>query len=323
MLALFPGRRAGRRMRLLAIAVVAAALLAGCQQGKAPEAADGQQDLRGDLDAAMAYLAGLRDGGGRWPAGQVPYIVEAAATAGLDVQTWPGPVPVAHQVAWPPDEASFLAALRPLHAEVLAAQDDATRLARVRDRVLAGFDGAQFGEPALLNDDAFALIVLAAAKGNVSEVGPAIQNLLESTSPRGGWSWAMGGEPETDMTGMVLQALAVAGAMDDIDTQATLGFLDATRTADGGYGLQSGGDANCDSTVWGIRARGLLGASADASSWGFLLSLQRGDGGFAYTLEGPSNALCTAEAATLLGLALHGQVPLPGDLGAGPRRSAR
>ena len=55
--------------------------------------------------------------------------------------------------------------------------------------------------------------------------------------------------------------------------------------------------------------------TADEAAWRFLLDLQTADGGFAYAPSGPPNALCTSEAATLLGLMAHGDVPSPAGLG--------
>ena len=56
----------------------------------------------------------------------MPYVVEAAHAAGKDLRVWPDPVPLAQQVAWPPEEAPLLQALRPLHAIALAWHDDGT-----------------------------------------------------------------------------------------------------------------------------------------------------------------------------------------------------
>ena len=288
--------------------MVALALLAGCGQPP-PSPPEG---LHADLDAAMADLAGRRDADARWPAALVPYILEAASAAGLDVHEWPAPLPVADQVGWPPANGSFLSSLRPLHAAALAADGDAQRLSEVRERTLAGFDGSQFGDPALLNDDAFALVVLGAAGAEPAtwaQVGPAVRHLVDNQSATGGWPWAVGGAAETDMTGLVLHGLAQADAVRLADAEAALAFLATTRGADGGHSLRPGGEPNCDSTVWAIRSQADLGLAAPDEAWRFLAGLQTAGGGFAVTPGGPPNDLCTAEAATLLGLSLHGRLP--------------
>src|SRR5688572_27982520 len=115
----------GIRVRGL-VAVLSVALLAGCGQ---PSDEPGT-DYQSLLDASIAHLAGSRGADGSWPAGQVPYVLEAAAAAGLDLHAWPAPIPVADQVAWPSADASFMASLRPLHAAALAAGSDEGRLAQ-------------------------------------------------------------------------------------------------------------------------------------------------------------------------------------------------
>jgi hypothetical protein len=300
-------------VRAHAVAWLAVVVLAGCF-AQPPD--DPTKDYAPLLATAIDALAAQRDAQGLWPAGQVPYVVEAASAAGLDLDGWLQPVPVAQQVAWPAENASFLASLRPLYAVALVAAGvgDEARLAQVRDRVMAGFDGQQFGDQQLLNDDAFALIVLGAAQvAWSSELEPAIAHLLENQTSEGGWSWAVGGRAETDMTGIVLRGLVEAGAIHRVEAGPVLAFLETTRGTEGGYALSPGGQSNCDSTVWGIRTKEALGLADDDAPWRFLFGLQVA-GGYAYIPGGPPNALCTAEAATLLGLVVDHQVQMPAGL---------
>lgn len=291
------------------LVAVLALVLSGCVRPEAqgPDAGD-------EADRALSALLASRDPDGRWPTGLLPYVAEAASAAGKDLRAWPEPLAVADQVQWPADDAPLLQALRPLHAAALAWNDDPASMQRVRDRVLAGFDGTQFGEPALLNDDAFALIVLGATGMGSSEqlalVGPAADGLVANQSADGGWSWSVGGAGETDMTGLVVEGLAQAGALGKVDGSTVLDFLATTAGPEGGYALMASGTANCDSTVWAIRSHDALGLVAPPRAWEFLLGLQLDDGSFSYTREGPSNALCTAEAATLLWLVEAGQVTM-------------
>lgn len=294
------------------LAVFGALLVAGCTGVQ-----DTRTDLGPELDAALDHLLSLRDAQGRWPPGLVPLVVDAAAAARKDLQAWPEPVPLAQQVAWPDEGLGFLPSLRPLHAvaQVAAAAGDEPQLMRVRERVLAGSDGQQFGDPALLNDDAFALLVLGrAGLARASDIGRSVDHLLANRSADGGWSWAVGGAGETDMTGMVLAGVSEAGQIHRVEPRGVLDFLATTRTAGGGHSLMAGGEANCDSTVWAIRAQGRLALAAEPAAWEYLLGLQRDDGGFAYAAGGDANTLCTAEAAVLLGMAVHREVPLPAGL---------
>lgn len=289
------------------LAALLAVLLSGCAR---PEP-DGQ-GLGKELDRSWSALLEVRDAQGRWPSGLLPYVAEAASAAGKDLHSWPPPLPIADQVQWPADDAPLLQALRPLHAAALAGHGDQAVAQRVRDRVLAAYDGVQFGEPALLNDDAFALIVLAAADVSwTTELRPAIHGLVANQSADGGWSWSAGAAGETDVTGLVLAGLSQAGALGEVTPEGVLAFLGTTESPGGGHALQAGGGPNCDSTVWAIRAYAALGRQAPQGDWDFLLGLQRQDGSFAYTPGGPANALCTAEAATLLALAQSGHVAVP------------
>lgn len=296
------------RTGLVAILTLGVPLLAGCLGD------DGEPGFQGRLDDAMDHLASLRGADGRWTAGQVPLVAEAAFVARLEMASWPDGIPLADQVSPPPASAAYMDSLRPLYAEALLAAQvgDPGRMSGVQDRVLAGFDGEQFGEPGLLNDDAFALLVLGAAQVTwTSAIEVAVANLLANQSADGGWSWAVGGDGETDMTGMVLAGVAEAGAIHRVPVDRVLAFLDSTRDVSGGHALAPGGQANCDSTVWAIRAQERLGRPADLAAWRFLLGLQLPDGGFAYLPGGGANTLCTAEAAVVLGMALHHEIQVP------------
>jgi hypothetical protein len=275
------GARPVRAAALLLLLVVTA----GC----AHPAAGGAQGRAWD------WLLGQRDAEGRWSATLTPYVVEAAVAAGKDPSAWPSPVPLAQQVPWPADGATYMSALRPLHGWALL-PDHGGRGADIERRLLAGYDGRQFGNPALLNDDAFALMTLAAL--DPAKASGRAASLAANQSADGGWSWAPGGEPETDMTGIILSVLSDAGA-GGFDANAARAFLDGTHVAGGGH-AQHTGAANCDSTVWAMRGYRALGVPAPSDDQAFLESLQRGDGSLAYQAGGSANALCTVEAAAEL-----------------------
>lgn len=295
----------------LAAAVVAVAL-AGCSD---------PQEEPTPLDGALGYLLAQRQDG-RWDAAFVPHMLEVADAANLAPHLWPGERPLAQQFTMPPAEGALLPQLRALYGATLLLGDGATAL-EAMERVRAAYDGRQFGDPALLNDDAFALLVLASAHVDFARDPERSMpdSLLQNQSDDNGWSWHVGGDGEVDVTGMVLTALSGARshstrpaptALDRVGRDYVLHFLDSTQAADGGHSLRPGGDeGNCDSTVWAIRSYALLGAPRPETQWRFLLELQNEDGGFAFQAGGASNALCTAEVATLLALDGAGRLSDP------------
>ncbi|MFA5943293.1 MAG: prenyltransferase/squalene oxidase repeat-containing protein [Candidatus Thermoplasmatota archaeon] len=263
-------------------------------------------------DAALEFLA--RQGGdGAYPAGLAPYAVEAAVAAGLDAASWPSRERSALAgVLVPAMGEPLLRLVRPAHAIALAGGDLTDWNGDdLETRLRAGFDGAQFGDAVLLNDDAYALLALRAtgAPSDDAMVESSARFLADHQNADGGWGYAAGSSSGTDTTGMVLAALASG-----VETGATAwasdgrAFVNTTR-AGAGYAEMPGGTANCDSTVWALRT---LGDHGDAQAWEFLLGLQQADGGVAYQPGQPSNALCTAEAAALFADAAAGRIPAPG-----------
>lgn len=285
------------------LAFLAGAALAGCLQPPGP-------DLAGARDAALAHLANLP------PGSLAPYVLEAAVASGLDANAWPPAHPVADHVQLPAN-GTYQSLLRPAFA--LSRLHGLPDRDAIYNRVSKGYDGRQFGDGALQNDDIFALWTLSAMVPDwaIEPWSMWGDSLLANQTAAGGWSWATNGTADTDSTGMALSALVSmpgsnATAHLALRAHAALAYLASTRVVGGGFASQPGGQANCDSTVWGLRGEDLLGAPGNATAWHFLLGLRRGDGGFAYLpADGSSNDLCTAEVATLLGDAVAGRVTVP------------
>lgn len=284
-----------RGVRLAAAAVLGLLLLAPVGGAKTVEARRAP---------ALAFLADAAPEAGTLAAN----VVEAVAANGLDASTWPTPdAPLARRITVPAEDAPFITLLRPLRALALAGDERADDLAH---RVQAGFDGAQFGSAAQLNDDAYAILALRAA-GTPGD-DPAIQAtaafLRAHQNADGGWGWAVGSPSGTDLTGIVVLALQASAPLGPAESNAVAAFLATTRSGDG-YAESPGGTANCESTAWALRTLARVGHEPDASAWRFLLGLQKADGGFAHLPGGAADLLCTAEAATALGEAADGLVP--------------
>ncbi len=143
--------------------------------------------------------------------------------------------------------------------------------------ILAQFDGAQIGEPALINDDIFALIVLSHA--GYARTDDVIENVIATMLTKQKLDGSFG---DTDLTAAAIQALVpfktLPGVSDAL--QRARGFLVAHQETNGCFG-------NSFTTSWGIMAIKALGESPD--SWKYastispitcLITLQATDGGF-------------------------------------------
>lgn len=274
-----------------AVPAVQAKSLDGLQQGT-------QSWIESEAIAGAGSLAAL--------------FAEAGAANGHDPAAWPAASPLAPQVAVPPEGAAAIQLLRPLRALALAHDSRATPEGNLTQRVLATFDGAQFGAPQAVNDDAYAILALRAAGVPVQDdrLQASGAFLQQARNPDGGWGWAVGGASGTDMTGLVLDALAALDRLDPSVAADAASFV-ASAKADRGYAESPGGNANCESTAWALRILARHEAGTDADGWRFLLSLQQPDGGVAHLPGGPSDAFCTSEVLTLAGLAGAGTVPFP------------
>ena len=179
--------------------------------------------------------------------------------------------------------------------------------------ITAAYDGAS-GAYGFTNwDHAYAILGLAAAG---EPVPVAARTLLASrANPDGGWDFSPGGlidsdfASDVDSTGLMLQALAVAGEpANSTRVVAALAFLAGVQEDDGGfpYTTEPAATSNANSTAFAIQ--GLLAAGQDplAARWqptaitpiDYLLNLQLADG--ALTFGGQANQFATAQAAPAL-----------------------
>jgi hypothetical protein len=270
----------------------------------------------------LAFLA-AQGGMGPYPAGLAAYAVEAAHAAGLDPAAWPEPSRAAlDSVAVPSPDTPYLSLVRPAYALALAGRLHDWNGEDVAQRLRAGFDGTQSGDPALLNDDLFAGLALLAdgASGSDPQVAAVVDLLVRNQGEDGGWGYAVGGRSSVDTTAMALLFLHRSGTADaptlrvsGAVTRGTDYILSAQDPATQGFAETPGAEPNCDSTAWALRVLDVHGSEA----WDYLLALQGSDGGFSYKPGQASNALCTVEAVTVLGDALQGRAapPVPSRTG--------
>lgn len=300
-------------MRTPAVLLMACAMLL-VVAGLAPTASANGSSPEDAHARGMAYLA-TQGGEGPYPSGLAPYAVEAAHAAGLDVATWPTPSRTAlSAVAVPAADAPLLQVVRPAYAAALAGRLRDWQGEDLEARLRAGFDGSQFGDPALLNDDLYALLALVAGGATSADpqVAKSVSYLAAHQNPDGGWGYAAGGASGTDLTAMVLLLSDRLGSTGQATASAATAkaeaYLSSARVDGEGFAESPGGASNCDSTAWALRVD-RTGQWTDA--WPWLLDLQSASGGFSYQAGGSANPLCTAEAVTALGDALQGRAAAP------------
>ncbi|MDO8633410.1 MAG: prenyltransferase/squalene oxidase repeat-containing protein, partial [Candidatus Wildermuthbacteria bacterium] len=133
-------------------------------------------------------------------------------------------------------------------------------------KILEGFDGTQFGNQDLANDDIFALIPLSKAGYTLAdpEVEKTVSFILSWQQSNGSWS-------DVDSTAAAVQALLFA--KDKLEVQVALDraklYLISQKQEDNSFG-------NAYSTSWALQALQALGENVSSSG---LADLQAEDGG--------------------------------------------
>jgi hypothetical protein len=142
--------------------------------------------------------------------------------------------------------------------------------------IVASFDGTQFGDASLENDDVFALLPLSASGYSVSDemIAKDIQFLVSKQRADGSW------EGSIDFTVAVIQALHAFNAAPDAVAQA-VAYLQSNQQSDGGFG-------SVYSTSWALQA-GALWAKNGKTGTDYLAALQAADGAAISNSESTNN----------------------------------
>jgi energy-coupling factor transport system substrate-specific component len=130
---------------------------------------------------------------------------------------------------------------------------------------------------------AFGVLALRSVK--VSPGSKTVAWLIGAQNDDGGYGLAPRSTSDSDMTGAVLQALAVVGRKRSAAARRAVAWLRANQNDDGGYGQFRGRDSNAQSTAYavqGLVAAGEGGATL-SRALGYLRGLQRKDGHVAYS----------------------------------------
>lgn len=131
--------------------------------------------------------------------------------------------------------------------------------------IVSSFDGTQFGDPSLVNDDIFALLPLSASGYSASDdmIAKDIQFLVSKQRPDGSW------EGSVDLTASVIQALQAFNAAPDSVAKA-IAYLQTNQQNDGGFG-------SVYSTSWAMQAGATWSKNGKAGA-DYLASSQAPDG---------------------------------------------
>ncbi|HVM69475.1 MAG TPA: prenyltransferase/squalene oxidase repeat-containing protein, partial [Gaiellaceae bacterium] len=108
------------------------------------------------------------------------------------------------------------------------------------------------------------------------------QSLLRAQRPNGGWSWLVGGAPDTNDTAAALQALRAVGVRGK-PIDRGVAFLRRHQNADGGFELAGGRGSDAQSTAWAIQALLAAGRHPGAPAFRYLQRLRRADGSYRYS----------------------------------------
>lgn len=188
--------------------------------------------------------------------------------------------------------------------------------------LMTTYDGTQFGHPDLMWDDYTAILALSSldATATNATVAEAVDRSADwvraNQFPDGGWSWrslesadplfvAFGPTSDVDSTAAAIQALVAAGeARDTFRIERALTFMKTHQYRDGGCGgsvlfdsiFNAPLESNTGSTSWATAAVVTTGGDPTSAEWtqptendliDFLLSMQRADGGFAWSETHP------------------------------------
>ncbi|MDO8521823.1 MAG: prenyltransferase/squalene oxidase repeat-containing protein [bacterium] len=120
--------------------------------------------------------------------------------------------------------------------------------------IISAFDKTQIGDPALVNDDIFALIPLTHAGyvANDEIIRKITAFIVSKQSANGSWDGSV------DMTAAAVQALAPLNSLPNVTAalSSAKDYLHAQQQSDGGFGQ---GSSNVSSTSWAIQAIYALG----------------------------------------------------------------
>ena len=106
--------------------------------------------------------------------------------------------------------------------------------------------------------------------------------LLARQARSGGWSWSIGGRPDSNDTAAAIEALRATGVSGRPIARG-LAFLRRLQNRDGGFELTPGRGSDAQSTAWAIQAFLAAGRPPGMAAFAYLGRLRRPDGSYRYS----------------------------------------
>lgn len=147
----------------------------------------------------------------------------------------------------------------------------------------------------------------------------AVQTLIDTQMPNGGWEWMETFGTDTNTTSLAIQAIVGAGrSISSTEVISGLAFLKSAQNDDGGFTYDPvstfGAESDANSTAYSIQAIWAAGQNPMDPDWmssddstandstpiDFLLSLQLPDGGFEWQPDSGTNVSSTQQAIPAL-----------------------
>jgi hypothetical protein len=106
--------------------------------------------------------------------------------------------------------------------------------------------------------------------------------MLAHQTKAGGFSWAIGGQADSNDTAAALEALRVAHVRGKPIARA-VAFLQTFENRDGGFELTHGRGSDAQSTAWAIQGLVAAGVTPPRRAFAYLATLKRSDGSYRYS----------------------------------------
>jgi hypothetical protein len=241
----------------------------------APAGAGAAQDAAGYVSARQQQGGGFAEPGARATPGLTAWAVIGLRAAGTPVSSLD-------------DARDYLLASAGGLGSLTDAELVLTALAKLGDpprELVERVRGARRPGGAIggtLNATMWGIIALRAA-GQPAPAG-SVRYLLRQQHRSGGWSWAVGGAPDSNDTAAAVLALRAAGvASSHVAIARARRYLRGLQRADGGFELVRGRGSDAQSTAWAVQAFLAAKARPGAAAYRYLERLQRRDGSVRYS----------------------------------------